>query len=109
HGERPDLVLMGITLELVGKAVAGSPGAGALRIAALDHEVGEDPVELRAVIELIPGQEYEIVYRHGRICGEQLANDFSARSTERRRVLLVHIDAQGGGAGVLFLRADFSV
>src|SRR5579864_7872418 len=78
HRKRPDLMPMGIALALVCKAVAGSAPATSLRIAALDHEVGDHPVERRAVIELIPGQEHKIVHGQRRVFGEQLADDLAA-------------------------------
>ena len=78
HGERADFVTVLAALNLIFEPIAGTAVAGALRIAALDHEVGDHPVELRAVVELIAGKEYEIIYRLGRFFGEQLADDLAA-------------------------------
>ena len=65
-------------LNLIFELIPGTAVASALRIAALDHEIGDHPVELRAVVELIAGKEYEIIYRLGRFFGEQLAHDLAA-------------------------------
>src|SRR5690606_9295158 len=53
HGQDPALVghaVAGLVLEPVARAAA----AGALGAAALDHEVGDDPVEVQAVVETAP-------------------------------------------------------
>src|SRR5262249_35970435 len=41
--------------------IAGSAGAVAERVAALDHEAGSDPVEVEAVVEALFGEEDERV------------------------------------------------
>src|SRR3546814_4938769 len=56
--EHPALVadaVVRLVLELVARAAA----AGALGAAALDHEVGDHPVEVEAVVEPAPGQRSE--------------------------------------------------
>src|SRR5580704_9954750 len=45
HRKRPDLMLVGVPLELVGETVAGSAPSAPFRIAALDHEVGNHAME----------------------------------------------------------------
>ena len=89
HRERSDLVLVRIAFELVFEAIAGAAAAGAGGVAALDHEVGDDAVEDGAVVEFVAGQEDEVVDGLGRFLGEQLADDFAARSGESRGVFLV--------------------
>ena len=51
---RPGLVELAAALELVVELVAGAAAAGAGRVAALDHEVGDDAVEDGAVVERAP-------------------------------------------------------
>src|SRR3989440_9303129 len=59
HRHRPGRVLAGH--RLVVELVAGPARAVALGVAALNHEVGLDPVKLEAVVELVAGQEDEVV------------------------------------------------
>jgi hypothetical protein len=58
HGQRPahDLVVVDLVLERVARAA----GAGARRVAALDHEVADDPVEDHAVVEALAGELLEV-------------------------------------------------
>ena len=51
HGQQVGLVEGQLGVELVGELVAGATGAGAGRVAALDHEAGDHPVEDRPVVE----------------------------------------------------------
>ena len=67
HRERPGHVLVGVEVGLALDLVAGAAGADARvvgvlreRIAALDHEVGDDPVEPGAVVELAVGELLEV-------------------------------------------------
>jgi hypothetical protein len=46
----------GASLGSDGQREAGAAPAGALRVAALDHEAGHDAVELQAVVEAALGQ-----------------------------------------------------
>jgi hypothetical protein len=49
-----------IGVELVRGGVTGSAGAVTPRTAGLDHEVGDDPVELELVVEALTDQFLEI-------------------------------------------------
>ncbi len=64
-----------VVVELVLERVARAAGAGALRAAALDHEVADDPVERQAVVEALAGQRAEVVDGLGRVVVEQLEDD----------------------------------
>ncbi len=55
--------------------VAGAAGAGALRAAALDHEVGDHAVEDDPVVEAVGGQLAEVRDRLRRVVVEQLERD----------------------------------
>ena len=52
HGQQVRPVELQLGVELVAELVARAAGAGAQRVAALDHEAADDPVEDRAVVEL---------------------------------------------------------
>ena len=95
HGQRADLVAIGIALGLVLELVAGAAAAAGRRVAALNHEILDDAMELRAVIKAFAGQEYEIVHRLGRVFREKLADDLALRCFERGRVLGGWIDRHG--------------
>ena len=58
--------VVGLVLELV----ARTAGAGALRAAALDHEIGDHAVELQAVVEAALGEIDEIGDRQRRLFGD---------------------------------------
>jgi len=70
HRKGPDLVLVGVAFELVREAVPRSSPAAAFWISALNHEVGDDPMKGGPIVELIPGQEDEVVHRQGRLLGK---------------------------------------
>ena len=76
HRERAadDLVRVDLVLE----RVAGAAGAGALRTAALDHEVLDDAVERQPVIEAVGSQLLEVLDRLRRLVVEQLEDDRAA-------------------------------
>ncbi len=57
---------------LVGEAVAGPSAAGAGRIAALNHESFDNPVEDDAVVEAIVSEKHKVVDGRRGIRGEQL-------------------------------------
>src|SRR5437588_652700 len=68
--------------------------AVALRVAALDHEVGNDPVEREAVVEVVAGQEDEVVDRLRCLLGVQGDRDRATLGRlHRRRVGLRGVDA----------------
>ena len=55
HREQVRAVEGQLGVELVGELVARAAVALAERVAALDHEAGDDPVEDRAVVERVVG------------------------------------------------------
>ena len=68
-----DAVLVRLVLE----RVAGTAGAVAAWIPALDHEVLDHAMEGEAVVEALPGQVLEVADRLGRVLREQLQADRS--------------------------------
>src|SRR6058998_2996612 len=81
HGERAELVLVGIALGLAVDLVAGAPGSNgafglfaALRVGvtALDDEVLDHAMELGAVVETGVGELLEIGHSFGRFFLVQL-------------------------------------
>jgi hypothetical protein len=70
HRERAadDLVVVDLVLE----RVAGAAGAGAGRVAALDHEVLDHAVEDHAVVEAVAGELAEVLDGLRRVLVEQL-------------------------------------
>ena len=81
HRERPalDLVVVELVLELVARAA----GAGALRAAALDHEVGDDAVEDQPVVEALAGELGEVLDRLRGLVGKELDLDRSFAGVKR--------------------------
>src|SRR5207244_3039598 len=75
-----------MVVELVLERVARTTGPRSGRVAALDHEVGDDPVEDDAVVEPVIGELAEVLHGLRRLAVEQLERD--------RAVVRV----QGGGA-----------
>ena len=71
-------VVDAIDLELALDAVAGTAHAGALMIAALDHEARDNAVEDQAVIEALVCQRDEVAHGLGRDLGIQLCDDLAA-------------------------------
>ena len=53
HGEDAGAGVGQARVDLVGEGIAGAAGAGAQGAAALNHEIGDDAVELEAVVELV--------------------------------------------------------
>ena len=80
--------------ELALDGIAGAAHAGALGVAALDHEAGDDPVEDQAVVEVGGHQGDEV--RHGvrRDFGIQLGLDDAA---------VFHFDGDDGIGHDVFL------
>src|ERR687896_657824 len=73
HRERTalDLVVVDLVLELVSRAAR----AGAVRAAALDHEVGDHPVEDEAVVVAVAAQLREVLDGLRRVALEPLELD----------------------------------
>ena len=83
-----DLVVVELVLELVARAA----GAGAGRVAALDHEVLDDPVEDHAVVEALAGELLEVRDGLRRVLVEELERDGAFARAHR---------GGGGQGGVL--------
>ena len=73
HRERAAVDL--VVVELVLERVAGAAGAGAGRVAALDHEVRDHAVEDDAVVEPVARELDEVLHRLRRIVVEELELD----------------------------------
>src|SRR5579862_6541258 len=61
HGKRAGLVFAGIIFYFVRKLISRTARAGAGRVAALNHEVGNDAMEFDSVVKFFAGEEDEIV------------------------------------------------
>lgn len=75
HGKATDLMALWVVLQLIFKLITGTAAAGTFWIAALNHKIGEDPMEFGPVIELVPRQENEVIDSLRRFLREELAND----------------------------------
>ena len=82
HGQGAGHVLVGVEVGLALDLVARAAGADARvarllgeRIAALDHEVRDDPVKAGAVVELAVGELLEVGDGVGHLGVEQLGDD----------------------------------
>lgn len=94
HGEDAGFAVAEGFVELVRELVAGTAGAVAARIAALDHEVGDDAVKGQAVVVAAFGEVEEIGGGHGNLGGVDDALDVA--------LVGLHHDAHvgdGGGCG----------
>src|SRR5438874_9684266 len=80
-------------IALVGQLVVRATGAVAERVAALDHESGNDPVECQAVVVALLRQRHEVVDGLRRDLGVDEADDeVTARRVHGGAVLLSDID-----------------
>src|SRR5271166_4616638 len=85
HGQHVWPVEREVRVDFIGELVAGAATARSERVPALDHEVGDDPVEHRPVVQLVRGgpsgarvgplpatlgQFYEVAYRLWRVIRE---------------------------------------
>ena len=70
--------VVGLVLEPVARAAA----AGTLRAAALDHEIGDHPVEVEAVVKAAPGQVDEVGDGQRCLFGGQFDADRAAVGVE---------------------------
>src|SRR5690606_5338922 len=81
HGQDPALVADAVA-GLVLEGIARAAGAGPPGTAALDHEVRNDPVEVQAVVEALPGQVHEAGDGHRGLVGEELDGDLATVGVE---------------------------
>src|SRR6266568_5510412 len=119
HGEQPGAVELVVGADLVREAEARPAVAGAERIAALDHEVRDDPVEDRPVVEralhllvrdgvgplLRPlHQAEEVLHRLGCLLGEELHYEVSGGGGEGGEELVGHGRGSESTRGLLAAR-----
>ena len=81
HGQNAALVAKAV-VGFVFEAVARAAATDALRAAALDHEIGDDAVEVQAVVETALGQIDEVGDGQRGLLGFQLDLDGTAGSVE---------------------------
>jgi hypothetical protein len=72
-----------VPVDLVLELVAGPAGACTGRIAALDHEAGDDAVEDDAVVEAVPGELDEVRDGLGSVLLEELEFDRAVVRVQR--------------------------
>ena len=101
HREGSTLMTIRIRLEFILEFIARTSASGAGGISTLNHEVRDDAVEYRPVIELVIGEEHEVVDSLWCVTGEQLTNDVSAGCLDRCRIGLGGVDHHGRGTGIL--------
>ena len=101
HREDAALVAVRVPLRLVLEPVAWAASAGARRVAALEHEVGDDAVENRAVVEVVVREEDEVVNGLGRVGRVELDLDVALGGGDRGLVALARVDLHGGRGVVL--------
>src|SRR5215467_10256183 len=82
-------------MKLIRETITGTAASGAFRIAALDHEIGNYPMEDGAVVKRLPGlrsigERDEIVHRVWRLVGVQFDLELSFRGVEGRENFICH-------------------
>ncbi len=92
HGQQVGLVELEVRVELVAELVAGATGAGARRVAALDHEAVDDAVEHDAVVKAVIGQFGNPRDMVGREIAAQLDDNIAAFA-------ISGVERQGKGFG----------
>lgn len=70
-------------MKLVFEAIAGAAAPAALRASRLDHEVGDDAVELQPVVEALVGELHEVGHRLGCLVVVKLDPDRSPAGLDR--------------------------
>ena len=78
HGEHSRAGVLEVLVELVFEGVARPARAGALGAAGLDHEIGDDAVELQAVVEALGGEFLEIGHGPRGLVGVEFGADGAA-------------------------------
>src|SRR3990172_3854536 len=87
-----------LILKSVSRTTRPSPG----RIASLDDELADHPVEHHTIVESFSGQENKVVNRFGRVLGVELHFDLPSVGFDAGLIRFFCIDLHGGGAGPLF-------
>ncbi len=96
HREDARLVREWVAVDLVVELVPRSAPARTGGVAALYHEALNDPVERRAVVEALVGEEGEVVDRVGGVLGIELSVDRALAGLEGRLVDGVRVDLEVG-------------
>ena len=82
------------------KPIARPAAAGAGGVAALNHKVGNDPVENHPVIKALAGQKDKVVHRQRRILGEQFHADDALIGADVGAVAALGVDGHFRRLGV---------
>src|SRR5207237_5402845 len=93
-----------VVFHFVIELISRSTTSGAGRVAALDHEVGEDAMKDCAVVKVFAREKDEVVHRFRSVLGKKIAHDLSPRGLERGGVMLVGIDRHRRRRGISFWR-----
>ena len=103
HGEDagrvPKSVVEAVLGELAADGIAGASHAVSVGAAALNHEAGDDPVEIKAVVEALLYKADEIVHRVGRDLGIKLRLDDVAVFHFKCNYWICHIHSPFSCAG----------
>ena len=83
-------------LDLVPEVVAGATPSGPGRVAALNDEALDHPMEDHAVVVAVAGQEDEVVHGAGRPFGIEVDDDLTVGGVEGRPVLLREVELEVG-------------
>ena len=86
-------------MDLIRELVAGATTASAGRIAALDHEVLNDPVEAEAVVVAALGEVEKVGHRHRRLARRQGGFDPAFGGDENDIDVTDLLDPLGCGCG----------
>src|SRR5262245_848077 len=73
HRENSRTRVLQLRAEFIRKFVSRSAGSGSCRISALDHEIWNDTMKSKAVIESALREIHEIRYRHRRFIRVELS------------------------------------
>ena len=85
-------MLVGVAAGLVLELVARPAGAGAGRVAPLQHEAVDDAVEDHAVVKPLAGEEDEVVDGLRGVLGEELDVDLPHAGVDLGGVMLGRVD-----------------
>ena len=88
----PGLVMLQAGVEFVCETIARTATTGTCGIAALNHKIGDHPVEKSAIKESLPGKEHKIVHRLGGFIGEELQLDISLIRVQGGGIFLLRVD-----------------
>ena len=109
HREAARAVPVGVASRLVLKFVAGAAPACAGGVAALNHEIVNNPVKADPVIKAFTGQKDKVVDRLRRFLGKQVNFNCPPICFHSGRIFLVGVNLHGRGAVPLFSRHNYSL